>query len=79
VEIGIAGTASTALRDVVFAGFHPRKVVAGWPAAGEPADMPLLRDRGPLGGRPAAYVCRNATCSLPLTEPAELRAELERH
>jgi uncharacterized protein YyaL (SSP411 family) len=79
VEIGIAGTASTALRDVVFAGFHPRKVVAGWPAAGEPADIPLLRDRGPLGGRPAAYVCRNATCSLPLTEPAELRAELERH
>ncbi|MGI5167340.1 thioredoxin domain-containing protein [Spirillospora sp. CA-253888] len=37
---------------------------------------PLLAGRGPVDGAPAAYVCRNFTCRLPVTTPADLGAEL---
>jgi len=39
---------------------------AGHPAAGQ----------GPVAGRPAAYVCQGPVCSLPITDPETLRADL---
>jgi uncharacterized protein len=35
-------------------------------------DSAWLQGRGLLTGRAAAYLCRGATCSLPLVEPAAL-------
>jgi hypothetical protein len=48
-------------------------------AAGrEPAEaVPLLAGRGLVTGAPAAYVCRDFTCRMPVTDPMELRAALD--
>ncbi|QBR93621.1 thioredoxin domain-containing protein [Nocardioides euryhalodurans] len=35
-------------------------------------DVPLLRDRHPVDGRPAAYVCRHLVCERPVTDPSWL-------
>jgi uncharacterized protein YyaL (SSP411 family) len=48
-------------------------------AAGpEPVEaVPLLAGRGLVAGAPAAYVCRDFTCRMPVTDPMELRAALD--
>jgi uncharacterized protein YyaL (SSP411 family) len=38
--------------------------------------VPLLEGRGLVDGAPAAYVCRDFTCRLPMTRPADLAREL---
>ena len=44
--------------------------------AGGPGDLPLLKDRTPVDGKAAAYVCERFVCQRPVTEPAELAAQL---
>jgi uncharacterized protein YyaL (SSP411 family) len=66
-----------ALLDVAFAGFRPNLVLAG-AREGEGADLtPLLAGRTALGGRGAAYVCERFACRLPVTEPEDLRRQLD--
>ncbi len=43
---------------------------------GGETSIPLLAERGLLDGAPAAYVCRNFTCQVPVTTPEQLRQVL---
>jgi hypothetical protein len=72
-SVGGAGGAAAELRRVAF-GNAPwgAAIVAGAPDLG----VPLMAGRGLVGGRAAAYVCRNFTCRLPVTTPDELRDAL---
>jgi uncharacterized protein len=40
------------------------------------AAIPLLQGRRPVDGKPAAYVCENFVCNLPVTEPEDLERQL---
>ena len=44
---------------------------------GEPDPPAPARDRSPVDGRATAYVCRNFSCSAPVTDPLALRSLLE--
>lgn len=47
--------------------------------ADDPTDeIPLLAGRGPVDGRPAAYVCRNFVCERPVTSATDLEIGLSR-
>jgi uncharacterized protein YyaL (SSP411 family) len=76
VEIAIAGDPDAAdtrtLLGVVRDGYRPLAVVA----AGKGGAVALLADRPLRDGRATAYVCRNFACRAPVTEPAELAAQL---
>jgi uncharacterized protein YyaL (SSP411 family) len=62
------------LAAVVRSAHRPNLVLAGGP---EGTDVPeLMRERGAVEGRAAAYVCENFACRTPVTEPEELAAAL---
>jgi uncharacterized protein len=62
------------LAAVVRSAHRPNLVLAGGP---EGTDVPeLMRERGAVEGRAAAYVCENFACRTPVTDPAELAAAL---
>ncbi len=74
-EIALAGAADSpelaAFRQAIWSRYVPNKVVAGGEAV-----VPLLEGRTLVDGRPAAYVCHNFACELPVTEPGALLAQL---
>jgi uncharacterized protein YyaL (SSP411 family) len=76
VEIAIAGEPTSsdgrALLAVARAGYRPLSVLA----AGTSGVVPLLDERPLRDGRATAYVCRNFACRAPVTEPADLAAQL---
>jgi uncharacterized protein YyaL (SSP411 family) len=82
VEIAVVGSWDDAgTRDLAREArqrYLPARVVAGAAPGDEEAAalIPLLRDRGLVDGKPAAYVCRNFTCKLPVTDVEGLRADL---
>jgi uncharacterized protein YyaL (SSP411 family) len=71
-EVAIVGADARPLERVVRDRFRPHLVLAG----GEPDGVPLLKDRTPVDGHAAAYVCENFACRRPVTEPDELEALL---
>jgi uncharacterized protein YyaL (SSP411 family) len=79
-EVAITGDpeeeATRALLQVALGGYAPTRVVAVARTDGGPTEVPLLRDRPRLKGRPTAYVCLGFTCRLPVTDPDALRDQL---
>ena len=77
-EVALVGDPLDQLAATVRQRFRPTVVLAGMEPGDEEAldAIPLLRGREPVDGRPAAYVCQNFTCRMPVTDPAELEREL---
>jgi hypothetical protein len=76
LQIVLAGapddTAFTELRSAVYrVSLSNRIVLAAAPGRDLPPDNPA-HGKGPIGGKPAAYVCEGPVCSLPITEPKAL-------
>jgi uncharacterized protein YyaL (SSP411 family) len=67
-EVALVGEDLRPLERVVRGEFRPHLVLAG----GAPDGVPLLQDRAPVDGHPAAYVCERFACKAPVTEPEEL-------
>ncbi len=84
-EIVIAGPASDPLTEAFTAEAHrrflPAKVLLRVESAEGAARLaklvPLLEGKLPLGGKPAAFVCRGGVCKLPARDLATFRAQLE--
>jgi len=75
-EVALVGDDPSELAAAVRSAFRPHLVLAGGPEGTD--EPPLLRDRATVDGKPAAYVCQNFSCRLPVTSPAALRNELGR-
>jgi len=75
-EIAVTGdpddSRTRSLLRTVFNRFDPLRVLA-W---GSPGDVPLLRDRPLVDGRPAAYVCSRFVCTAPVSDAAALERQL---
>ena len=71
-----ADPATAALLNTVYGGFRPNQVLVGADNAGDHG-LPLLEGRGMIDEKPAAYVCQNYACQLPVTSPDELAAQLD--
>jgi uncharacterized protein YyaL (SSP411 family) len=78
-EIAIVGPAdddrTRALHRMALLAAPPGAVMALGHGGGSDT-IPLLTGREPIGGAPAAYVCREFACRMPVTDPERLRAEL---
>jgi uncharacterized protein YyaL (SSP411 family) len=73
-EVALVGDDLAALAVVVRETNRPHLVLAGGPEGSD--QPPLLEGRTAVDGKPAAYVCENFTCRLPVTDPTELSGEL---
>jgi uncharacterized protein len=73
-EVALVGDDLNDLAAVIRERPRPHLVLAGGP--GGTNEPPLLTDRTTVDGRPAAYICQNFTCQLPVTDPEKLRNEL---
>ena len=82
VEIALIGDPSAADTQALLAEvrrpFLPNSVLALAAPSDQTAAafVPLLAGRGLVGGKAAAYVCRNYACNLPVTEPDALARQL---
>ncbi len=78
VVIGEPDSAKTkSLLRTTHAEYMPNLVLAGAPDQVENPISPLLESRALIDGEPAAYVCENYVCQLPVTRPEALAELLE--
>lgn len=72
-----AAADARALLEVVLRPFLPYKVIVlGRPGEEAPIASPLLAGRGQIDGKATAFVCRNYTCQLPVTDAGGLAKQL---
>jgi uncharacterized protein len=73
-----AGDGVGPLAAEVFKRYLPNRAVVGSRAGdvAAAAGIPLLENRGTVGGVATAYVCRNFACDAPTTSPEELARQL---
>jgi len=72
LEIAVVGDAPELLRVALADAPWGSAVVAGAPGT----EVPLMAGRTLVGGLPAAYVCRDFSCRLPVTTAADLRDQV---
>jgi hypothetical protein len=76
---GPAGPERDALLRAARAPYLPQREVLLLGESGPPPRLrELLAGKGPVDGKPAAYVCRGTTCSLPVTDAAALAALMQK-
>jgi uncharacterized protein YyaL (SSP411 family) len=77
LEVAVSGPAG-ADRDALAAAARTSTSPGAVVVVGEPdaPGVPLLADRPPVGGRPAAYVCRGFVCTAPVTDVSALSAAM---
>jgi uncharacterized protein YyaL (SSP411 family) len=79
-EIAIVGDpddpGTRALLDVATRDFRPNQVVAV-SATPDDSAIALLHGRSQIDGNATAYVCRGFACQRPVTQPADLAAQLD--
>jgi uncharacterized protein YyaL (SSP411 family) len=77
-EVALVGEPVDTLARVVRRRYHPTIVLAGMAPGDAEAEaaIPLLAGRTPVDGKPAAYVCENFACNLPVSDPEELERQL---
>ena len=83
VEVALAGDPAAddfrALADAVGADYVPSLVFAGGaPRTDGSVEIALLADKTPRDDRATAFVCRKYLCEEPVTDPADLPAQLAR-
>jgi hypothetical protein len=81
VEVAVIGDpqegATRALLEPVWSTWRPFQVLAAAsPERARGSSVPLLHDRAPIDGRPAAYVCREFVCLVPVTSAERLIDQL---
>jgi len=76
---GHAAADTAALVSTTFGRYLPNKVVASAAPGEETAaqTIKLLEGRGQIDNQATAYVCHNYSCEAPVTDPAQLSAQLE--
>lgn len=72
-ELAIAGVDWRELASVYWAEYRPNIALAATP--GSDGDVPLLADRY-QEGKTLAYVCKDFSCDLPTSDPAQLASQL---
>ena len=73
-EVALVGSDHDELAAVVRSELRPHVVLAGGQEGVK--EPPLMAERTEVDGLPAAYVCEGFACRTPVTDPAELAAQL---
>ena len=80
LELAFVGDETTeglrALRQTVADQYLPNRIIAT-ATPDTPSSLPLLKEKQPVDGQPALYICRNFSCRQPITDPRAIPDALQ--